>query len=456
MNKVVLLLIFAIPKLWSSAFLEEHNCEIIEVWKGIESTFYPLEDLDKAMSNPGSFEEWLKHNCMREFDHVDSTYSYQNPRAHVILVDKNATSPYLLACLVLDSKKTNSTYLIGPKNIADELGAEVIEEVSDSLNLYDINQLPYPKASMILNEPLSVFSRDLNARETSKPRRTTGPLSVLASIERAARISDVSMNFNPSHKQIHKQVLSLCEPTNKFLLARQSGKIEKLILGPNIFFRDKHIGADLYVSPSCWTKKDMSSRVPEIASKSKVWAAGVDATQWSPLTLHVAQEGGAKLGIKKTGKQPLIYIKNRNDSLKVYITSMCRYMGWDPMIIEYGKYHHEQFRQALMNAKFAIFVSLTESQGLALAESWSMNVPTLYMLGRGTAYEGSFACSHSAPYANPNVGLPWSTLVDLQKLLESIDDYLPQFEPRKWILRNMTDEVALLELLRVIREMEDL
>src|SRR5262249_9038381 len=92
----------------------------------------------------------------------------------------------------------------------------------------------------------------------------------------------------------------------------------------------------------------------------------------------------------------------------------------------------------------AVFLSTFETQGIALAEAWSMDVPTLVWNPRSSAeWRGRrFVAGSSCPYLTPATGLDWVTLGDLQRVLIEAIDGRTGFQPRRWTLEHMTDAVC--------------
>jgi hypothetical protein len=71
-----------------------------------------------------------------------------------------------------------------------------------------------------------------------------------------------------------------------------------------------------------------------------------------------------------------------------------------------------------------------EPQGLAAAEAWSMDVPIPAFHAPG--YENIA----TIPYSSPATGAYWSSTDELQGLIA--DFSAERFQPRKWVLANMT------------------
>jgi hypothetical protein len=111
--------------------------------------------------------------------------------------------------------------------------------------------------------------------------------------------------------------------------------------------------------------------------------------------------------------------------------------------LNYGGYSQDNFKKLLSQAAFAIFVSRSESQGIALAECWAMNIPTIVWNPKVLhAHERSYETVSACPYLAPENGCEWQTIEDLRDTLVSIKERLPLLHPRAWLLEHMTDAVS--------------
>ena len=100
-----------------------------------------------------------------------------------------------------------------------------------------------------------------------------------------------------------------------------------------------------------------------------------------------------------------------------------------------------------------IYLSESESQGLALQEAWIRNVPTLVWDG------GYWQCgkykwqgSSSAPYLTKDCGMFFKGKEDFINKFETFLKNLPNFQPREYSLENFTDETATKNYLKIIND----
>jgi len=223
---------------------------------------------------------------------------------------------------------------------------------------------------------------------------------------------------------------------------KKRGLIRRLIVGPNISVRSNENNGllakpeiDVCVVPSNWVKKAYIEDEPSLKNRLRVWYAGVDESFWKPCNTITSNN------------KILIYCKTDDLKLCAKAEQVVQKCGFTPIRIKYGQYNKETYRKILSEVQFSIFLSSSESQGIALAESWSMNVPTLVLrANENQMISGKlFTNVSSAPYLNKSVGDFWDNTKDLISLLTSNKKY----QPRKWILKNMTDEVSAKKLINI-------
>ncbi len=229
---------------------------------------------------------------------------------------------------------------------------------------------------------------------------------------------------------------------------KKAGQIKKIIAGPNVVYLPKGHGAiaaapevDAYVVPSEQVKVAFARINPNLAKRLFVWPAGIDENFWQP-----------------TGKAPakkiLIYKKNAPADLILRAIGLARQSGYGVEEIEYGHYTPDKYRQSLRAAVAAIFFSATESQGIALAESWAMDVPALvWNPAQRHPVLGDLSDS-PAPYLTSATGLMWTSLNELTGILKNLPENLAACRPRQWVLNNMTDSIAARNYLTIINQIK--
>ena len=81
-----------------------------------------------------------------------------------------------------------------------------------------------------------------------------------------------------------------------------------------------------------------------------------------------------------------------------------------------------------------------------------MNVPTLIFNPQQWEYRGKFYFASACPYLTEQTGMDWQKLEQLENMLKNMPKLLDTFNPRKWVLENMTDQISAQHLLNIIEE----
>ncbi len=267
----------------------------------------------------------------------------------------------------------------------------------------------------------------------------SGHFGVTRSIYEGLKRLNMDFNYNPINtSDVGEFVLVLSDfhALRQAIDLKNAGKVKKILVGPNMAgspLEERGLlmanEIDTILVPSEWVADAQKKLDIRLRNKIKIWPAGVNEVYWDPVNKNY------------DSKIALIYCKNCDNNLLNNVQTILQNNGWRVEIIKYGNHNHSQFKEALLRAKFAVFLSTSESQGLALAESWSMDVPTLVWERGGThLYCGVFyAYISSAPYLSKSTGLFWSNINQFSEIILNINDNLLTFKPRKWVLNNMTD-----------------
>lgn len=256
-------------------------------------------------------------------------------------------------------------------------------------------------------------------------------------------------NYNPAKdSEVFENVIHLSgvNELSKTLALKKKGKIKLLLVGPNIVDHVLDHNAivadpliDYFVVPSLWVKDLVLKDCPALVNRILVWAAGVDTLYWNP---HKNKYDSSKV---------LVYQKTETADFTKKVLTLVSSMGFRPVLIEYGRYSEKDFRKELSDAFFSVFISRSESQGIALAEAWSMNVPTLVFNPGNFIYMGKQENGVSAcPYLTEQAGADWKTMDELKKCIEYLVQHRATYKPRKYVLENFSDERSAIHLLSQI------
>lgn len=184
------------------------------------------------------------------------------------------------------------------------------------------------------------------------------------------------------------------------------------------------------------------------------WPVGIDTRRWQPSACTKDLDF-------------LIYHKIRweqshfESSLVEPIISELRKRYLSFQIIRYGSYKPDQLLDLASRSKAAIFLCEHETQGLAYQQLLSMNIPVLAW-DRGGYWQDPAYYPHkvqfndgvsSVPYWDERCGMKFWDLPDFSAQLDNLLSRLPAFQPRSYILENLTLEICARRYLEIVDQL---
>jgi hypothetical protein len=292
-------------------------------------------------------------------------------------------------------------------------------------------------------------ARKIAAPGTRVPLTTgfRGHPAVTRSLVHGLRELGLRYNYNPQSLSDLGQtvvVLSGIPALRQMILLKQRGYIRRLLVGPNILNDPTSFGGIL-ASPEVdrhfnhMLAAGVTARfLPALASRCVPWAAGVDAEWWRP---------------DESETRDLVLIYNKPSTgltvpLAPYQDALLQ-SGQTPTVLEYGTYTQEGFRQLLRRSKLMLAFTRSESQGIAFAEAWACDVPTLIWNNSEPTYLGVAFHGSAAPYLTDATGAFFTDIEDFRGVLRRWEEGRFSFTPRAWCLEHMTDAVCARHLLAI-------
>jgi hypothetical protein len=283
----------------------------------------------------------------------------------------------------------------------------------------------------------NIYGRNLKYR---------GHYAVTRSIVEGLKKNGSSFNYNPkkfSELADIVHVVSGSRALKQMLVMKKRGKLKKLYAGPNIavFSTDYNSilaapeidGLVNHCEDAC---KIWALDNELLLNKCFIWPAGVDTDFWRPNdslirdTILVFDKRTSKEDASRTA--PILnYLRSKNYSVEIIVRSPVQ------------GYSQNSYLSLLKRSCLLIgFTVGSESQGIAWAEAWSCNVPTLILQNRISVYQGRrFECT-TAPYLNKENGLFFDNFDNFKLMFDYWEKNKNQFRPRDWVLKNMSDEVS--------------
>jgi Glycosyl transferases group 1. len=216
----------------------------------------------------------------------------------------------------------------------------------------------------------------------------------------------------------------------------------KTIVGPNLFSLVKQVPNEIdfskvvYIHPSPWARDFW---IDQGFDKCPVdfWPVGIDTEIHKP-----------SLNKKET---VLIYFKSRFPEELKEVENILENKKIKYKTIVYGSYDHKDYIETLTEVKYIIWIGRQESQGIALEEALSMNIPILVWdvkkVGHWLAsikemtmfneYENNYTNTTAAYYFDDRCGLKIKELDELVGGVDFMEKYWTNFKPREYILENL-------------------
>lgn len=146
----------------------------------------------------------------------------------------------------------------------------------------------------------------------------------------------------------------------------------------------------------------------------------------------------------------LVYFKNRSNDELAFIENFLKDKNINYKIFSYAnKYKQEDYKEYLQTCKYGIWIGRHESQGFALQEALSSNIPLLvwnvkYMsqeIHSPIQYKGIYG--NSIPYWDDLCGEFFFEKYEFENKFKNFVNNLHNYNPRKYILQNLSNEVSL-------------
>ncbi len=137
----------------------------------------------------------------------------------------------------------------------------------------------------------------------------------------------------------------------------------------------------------------------------------------------------------------IIYFKKRE---KIDLNTVINYLkskNLNIKVFEYGKYKNNDLLKAASVAKFGIILGTTESQGFAIQELMSKNLPLVIFDKNFNTYEGFEISGSTVPYWNEYCGIKVNDLNEFKKSYENFTEQLDKYNPVNLIRDELTYEV---------------
>jgi hypothetical protein len=199
----------------------------------------------------------------------------------------------------------------------------------------------------------------------------------------------------------------------------------------------------VYIQPSTWVVNLWKSFPICQNIKIETFPFGVDTKKF--------------IDIKPISKREnvIVYFKHRNPNQLVFIENYMKSKSIKYTLFSYDrKYDENDYINCLQNSKFCVWLDAHESQGFALQEALSCNVPLLVWnvtsLNEeyGSKYPNTPATS--IPYWDNRCGEYFIDIQKLEIIFEKFINNLTNYKPREYILEKLSMDKCEEKLINII------
>lgn len=154
----------------------------------------------------------------------------------------------------------------------------------------------------------------------------------------------------------------------------------------------------------------------------------------------------------------MIYFKHRNPADLHFIESFLKHKNINYSVFSYDKkYHENEYISYLKNSKFCIWIDAHESQGFALQEALSCNVPLL--VWNVTTMNQEYGSNYSnlpattTSYWDNKCGEIFYNTNDFEEIYNKFIENIENYNPREYILENLSTDACENRLIEFINNM---
>jgi glycosyltransferase involved in cell wall biosynthesis len=258
----------------------------------------------------------------------------------------------------------------------------------------------------------------------------------------------ISINDIPSNTD-------LIWSTSKWIDPSKFPKV-KFLFGPQFFvFPDNtftkqesdSISNTCYYNCLCdWNKKIHETLLPNPRVPYTVWPFGIDTDALKP--------------DNSTKSHVLVYYKQRSASDLDFVLNLLNKKGITYSVINYGSYKQEDYNNILKKTYMCIWVGRHESQGYAVQEAFSMNIPLLVydVIDMKQEISNGNCTYKNVQHQLPSTAVPyWDSrcgekTIDsscLELLFDKMIANLKAYSPRDFILEELSDKASFIKLFKI-------
>jgi len=209
------------------------------------------------------------------------------------------------------------------------------------------------------------------------------------------------------------------------------------------------IRGSVYIQPSQWVIDIWKGYECCRDLQLRVLPFGVDTDLFRPVS-----EIGTIFPVVK--KNVVVYFKRRKPQELEFVENILKFYKVPYRVFVYGSYSEADYMEYLKRAKYGIWLDAHESQGFALEEALSMNVPLFVWNVRvmsqeyGSSYPDFFATT--IPYWDESCGEVVYDWQDFMKVYSVFLSKLGSYRPRDFVIKELSIDVCSGRFMDLVRE----
>ena len=219
--------------------------------------------------------------------------------------------------------------------------------------------------------------------------------------------------------------------------------LEHCVIGPQIWMFDEHVSVlkenpDYYksiIAPSQWVKDLYVNKFEYLEEKISVWPVGLSLPE-----------------VKRDYKWDcIVYYKRRSDEEFNKVKSFLDDKGLTYKSLSYGSYSEDDIEKLSPSAKFCFLLNGSESQGIAVQEIMATGTPLLVWditTWEDQGPEWSVPAT-AVPYWSDECGERFFKYEDLDKTFEKFYSRIDEYDPRKYVVENLSYKASVDKLLEI-------
>lgn len=229
---------------------------------------------------------------------------------------------------------------------------------------------------------------------------------------------------------------------NRTLYEKPFPEFKNLYLGPNIAELPSEcevmMNLDCYnkvIVPSNWVKDLFSKQLPP--DKIEVWHSGIDLNRWCEKEKNIEYDF-------------LIYAKNRDQNDVTAVINFFEEKKLKYKVMGYGTFNQDDLMDVVSKSRYGFIICGSETQGIAIAEMLSSNLPLLVWDAVEYAHRGPAFLSPatSIPYFDNRCGEVFYDASDMEEAYNTFRKGV--YSPREYALENFDYIKQTKKILKII------